>query len=272
MRSRLRRFRPLCATLLLILLLVAVSGDPLIAKKVIAHLLMPAGFLWLVLFVALMWPELSKSTRIATLLFFTAYSMAGSPYLGVWLLRILEKPFYALEQPSEKLDALVVLGGGTATSPGGRPALGNHGDRITRPAVLFGEGLVGTLITTGRSITEDNADRLLSRETSLLWQAMGIPAERIIEVPEPRNTSEELAAVAELAKQHPEWKRIGLGTSASHLPRALDEAKAQGLGMIPVPSDFRSGPMIFSPMYLIPQGRGFRDVQAAVWEFLGRAF
>lgn len=272
MKSRLRRFRPLWATLLLIVLLVAVSGDSLIAKKVIAHLLMPAGFLWLVLFVALMWPGVAKSTRGFTLLFFAAYSLAGSPYLGVWLLRILEKPFFALEQPVEKLDALVVLGGGTAMSPEGRPALGNHGDRITRPAVLFSEGLVGTLITTGRSITEDHADRLLSRETSLLWQAMGIPAERIVEVPEPRNTSEELAAVAELAKQHPEWKRIGLGTSASHLPRALDEAKAQGLEMIPVPSDFRSGPMIFSPMYLIPQGRGFRDVQAAVWEFLGRAF
>lgn len=272
MKSALRRCRPVWATLLLIGLLVAASGDALIAKKVIAHLLMPTGFLWVILFVVLIWPGLAKSMRIATLVFFAAYSMAGSPYLGVWLLRILEKPFYAFEQPAEKLDALVVLGGGTAMSPEGRPALGNHGDRITRPAVLFSEGLVGTLITTGRSITEDNADRLLSRETSLLWQSMGIPADRIIEVSEPRNTREELAAVAELAKEHPEWKRIGLGTSASHLPRALDEARSQGLEMIPVPSDFRSGSMIFSPMYLVPQGRGFRDVQAAVWEFLGRAF
>lgn len=272
MKSILLRLRPAWPTLALVVLLVAVSGDPLIAKKVVAHLLMPAGLLWMLLFVALMWPGVAKSTRVATFAFFVAYSMAGSPYLGVWLLRILEKPFYSLEQPAETLDALVVLGGGTAMSPGGRPALGNHGDRITRPAVLFSEGLVGTLITTGRSITEDNADRLLSRETSLLWQAMGIPADRIIEISEPRNTSEELAAVAKLAKEHPEWKRIGLGTSASHLPRALDEAEAQGLAMIPVPSDFRSGPMIFSPMYLVPQGRGFRDVQAAMWEFLGRAF
>jgi uncharacterized SAM-binding protein YcdF (DUF218 family) len=272
MKSTFRRLRPLWATLLLVLLLVAVSGDSLIAKKVVAHLLMPAGFLWLILFVAVTWPGVAKSMRIATVVFFAAYSLAGSPYLGVCLLRILEKPFYALEQPTEKLDALVVLGGGTAMSPGGRPAMGNHGDRITRPAVLFSEGLVGTLITTGRSITEDNADRLLSRETSLLWQAMGIPADRIIEISEPRNTSEELAAVAKLVKERPEWKRIGLGTSASHLPRALDEARAQGLEMIPVPSDFRSAPMIFSPMYLVPQGRGFRDVQAAMWEFLGRMF
>lgn len=272
MKSFLRRIRPLWAALLLVVTLVAVSGDSLIAKKVVAHLLMPAGFLWMVLLVAVTWPGVAKPVRIATFVFFAAYSLAGSPYLGVWLLRILEKPFYAFEQPTEKLDALVVLGGGTAMSPGGRPALGNHGDRITRPAVLFSEGLVGSLITTGRSITEDNADRLLSRETSLLWQAMGIPADRIIEISEPRNTSEELAAVAKLLKEHPEWKRIGLGTSASHLPRAMDEARSQGLEMIPVPSDFRSAPMIFSPMYLVPQGRGFRDVQAAMWEFLGRMF
>lgn len=272
MKSFLRRFRPFWATLLLVVMLVAVSGDFLIAKKVVAHLLMPAGFLWLVLLIALMWPGLTKSMRIGTWVFFLAYSLAGSPYVGVWLLRILEKSYYAYEQPSEKLDLLVVLGGGTGMSPGGRPALGNHGDRITRPAVLFSEGLVGTLVTTGRSITEDGADRLLSRETSQLWQAMGIPADRIIEISEPRNTSEELAAVAKLVKEHPEWKRLGLGTSASHLPRALDEARAQGLEMIPVPSDFRSGSMIFSPMYLVPQGRGFRDVQAAMWEFLGRMF
>jgi uncharacterized SAM-binding protein YcdF (DUF218 family) len=272
MKSLPHRFRPFGAAFALVVLLVIVSGDALIAKKVIAHLLMPAGLLWMVLLLAAMWPGLARTTRVAIFGFFTAYSLAGSPYAGVWLLRTLERPFYELEQPAEPLDALVVLGGGTAMSPGGRPALGNHGDRITRPAVLFSEGLVGTLITTGRSVTEDGADRLLSRETSLLWQALGIPAGRIIEVSEPRNTSEELAAVAKLAGEHPEWKRIGLGTSASHLPRALDEAKAQGLEMIPVPSDFRSGPMIFSPMYLVPQGRGFRDVQSAMWEFLGRMF
>lgn len=265
-------FRPIGAVLLVAVLLVAVSGDSLIAKKVVAHLLMPAGILWMAMLAAVFWPRLGRGIRVAALLLFAAYSLAGSPYVGVWLLRILEKPFYAFEQPTEKIDLLVVLGGGTALSPGGNPSLGNHGDRITRPVVLFSEGLVGTLMTTGRSITEDNEDRLLSRETSLLWQAMGVPADRIVEVSEPRNTREELTAVMERLKDHPEWKRIGLCTSAAHLPRALDEARAVGLDPVPVPCDFRSGPMIFSPMYLVPQGRGFRDVQSAVWEFLGRAF
>lgn len=272
MKAVLRRLLPLWAVLVLSLLLVAISGNGLVAKKVVAHLILPAGLLWLAAAALVAWPGLGKCGRIAASGFFLLYSFAGSPYAGVWLLGILESPYYSYEQPAEKLDALVLLGGGTGLSPGGRPALGTHGDRISRPAILFHEGLVGTLVTTGRSITEDGLDRILSRETSLLWQGLGIPAERIIEVPEPRNTREELAAVAALVKQHPEWGRIGLCSSASHLSRAMAEARSQGLEPVPVPSDFRSGRLIFSPLYLVPQGRGFRDVQTALWELMGRMF
>lgn len=270
MKDLLRRLFPFWAVLALCLLLVATSGNALVAKKVVAHLILPAGILWLAAFAVVFSPRLGKGPRLGTAGFFLLYSFAGSPYAGAGLLGILESPYYAHEQPRERLDALVLLGGGTGISPGGRPALGTHGDRITRPVVLFHEGLVGTLVTTGRSITEDGADRILSRETSELWQAMGVPCDRIVEVPEPRNTREELTAVAALTKQHPEWRRIGLSSSASHLARAMAEARSQGLDPVPVPSDFRSGMPILSPLYLVPQGRGFRDVQTALWEFLGR--
>lgn len=261
---------PFLVTLLFVILLLVLSGSALIGKKVIGHLIMPAGLLWLTGFTAIFRTGVKGRARGVLVAVWLLYSFAGSPYAGVALLRILEEPFYVFEQPVEKLDALVLLGGGTGLSPGGRPALGTHGDRLTRPVILFQEGLVGTLITTGRSITEAGEDRLLSRETSLIWQGLGVPPEAIIEVPEPRTTSEELEAVAKLIANHPEWKRVGLSSSASHLSRAMKEARSQGLDLIPVPSDFRSGSLIFSPLYLVPQGRGFRDVQTALWEFLGR--
>lgn len=267
--KKLVRFSPLLAALILVGILVALSGNDLIAKKVIAHLILPAGFLWVLGFAVLFGKGISLRVRVLLAATWLLYSFAGSPYLGVALLRGLEKPYYPYEQPAEKLDALVLLGGGTGLSPGGRPALGTHGDRLTRPVILFHEGLVGTLITTGRSITEAGADRLLSRETSQIWQGLGVPAAVIVEVPEPRNTSEELAAVAKLLATHPEWKRVGLSSSASHLHRALQEARKRDLDLIPVPSDFRSDRLIFSPLYLVPQGRGFRDVQTALWEMMG---
>lgn len=270
MKSLLVRLRPAIFVALLSFALVASSGETLIAKKVIAHLILPAGLLWLAAGAVMVWPGLGRWARLAAFGFWLLYTLAGSSYVGVALLRILEAPYYPHEQPLERLDALVLLGGGTGLSPGGRPALGLHGDRITRPVILHHEGLVGTLVTTGRSVTEAGEDRLLSRETAELWQGLGIPAAAIVEIPEPRNTREELAAVAKLVETHPEWKRLGLCTSASHLARALAEARAVGLDPVPVPSDFRSGKLVLSPLYLVPQGRGFRDVQTALWEFMGR--
>lgn len=268
--SLLRRFSPLLIALALFVgILVTATGSLLIARKVIAFLILPAGAIWLLFFALIFWPGIMKGPRVVFLLIWILYSFAGSPYAGVALLRTLEAPYYEYEELAEDLDALVLLGGGTIRSPGGHPALGTHGDRVLRPAMWFHAGKVKTLITTGRSITEDGPDRLLSAETSELWQSLGVPELSIIEVSEPRNTAEEMKAVSELVEKHPEWQRIGLCSSASHLNRALKEAREQGLNLIPVPSDFRSTPLIFSPMYLIPQGRGFRDVQTALWEWLG---
>lgn len=267
------RFRPLLipavAMAALATALVAGSGSGLIAKKIVAFLVLPAGLIWWAGFGALFARGLGRKARIGLVAAWILYTLAGSTYLGNALLHLWEKPFFPYEAVAEPLDALVLLGGGTVRTPGGVPAVGLHGDRILRPAALHHEGKVGMLVTTGRSVTERGEDRLLSEETATLWRSLGIPGEAIIEVPEPRNTAEELAAVAKLARENPEWRRIGLCSSASHLPRALKEARGQRLDLVPVPCDFRSQPLAFSPMWLIPQGRGFRDVQTVLWEWLG---
>jgi len=264
------RLLPLLSIVALVIALLTMSGSELIAKKVLAHLLMPAGLIWLALLGLVNTPGLPWKQRATLSFIWFAYTLAGSPYLGNALLAIQESPFYGKEALAEPLDALVVLGGGTSVTPGGNPSIGPHGDRILKPAQLFLSGNCRRLVTTGRSVTESGADRLLSRETSQLWQSLGIPADAITELSEPRNTAEEMAAVAILLKAHPEWEKVGLATSASHLPRALDEARKQGLELVPVPCDFRSGPLPSTPLYLVPQARGFRDVQTALWEWLGR--
>ena len=89
---------------------------------------------------------------------------------------------------------------------------------------------------------------------------------------ERKNQCLNLYLFSKLLNERLDWNSVGLCSSASHLRRALKEAEAQGLALIPVPGDFRSTPLVFSPLYLIPQGRGFRDVQTALWEFLGGLF
>lgn len=263
---------PFALIAILVAVLVTMGGSWLIAKKVMAMLVLPAGAIWLALLGLTFWPGIRKSVRCLTAGLWIVYTLAGSPYVGVALLRTLERPYYSEENSTQELDTLILLGGGTIRSPGGNPSLGTHGDRVLRPAMLYHRGQVKTLITTGRSVTEKGEDRLLSRETSLIWQDLGVPEEVIVEISEPRNTSEELAAVAELLREHPEWKRVGLCSSASHLKRAMKEARKQGLDLQPVPSDFRSTPLPFNSLYLVPQGRGFRDVQTALWEYLGGLF
>ena len=119
MKKILSRFLPFLLALLFVILLVAMSGSGLIAKKVIGHLILPSGFLWLVGFTAIFWPGVKRPVRGVLIGVWLLYSFAGSPYVGVALLRVLEEPYYRFEQPAEKLDALVLLGGGTGLSPGG---------------------------------------------------------------------------------------------------------------------------------------------------------
>ncbi len=267
-----RFFLPSTLVSALIVVLVLLSGEWLIMRKVGALFVMPVGLLWLAGLFLIALPGVSRGLRFSLLVGWLVYSLAGSPYVGNVLIRQLEQPFYSSEKLTVPLDALVLLGGGTASTPGGSPAMGAHGDRVLRPAVLFHEGKVDTLITTGRSITEKGKDRILSEETSKIWQSVGIPESSIIQLPDPRNTAEELAAVAELLSQNPGWDRVGLCSSASHLRRAMKQAEKQGLELIPVPSDFRSSKLPLTPLYLVPQGRGFRDVQTALWEYLGALF
>ena len=273
--SRLFSFRwpwPQGSGILLILAVGFASADWFIGRKVAAMLVLPVGLLWIAGWMMLFAPRLKFKVRLGLLAGWLLYSSAGSPYVGIALLRRLEKPFYGWEEIPEPLDALALLGGGTILSPGGLPALGTHGDRVLRPAIHYHAGDAIRLISAGRSVTEIGDDRLLARETSEIWQSLGVPREAILELNEPRNTSEELAALAALLASHPEWKRVGLCSSASHLRRAFHEAEKQGLDLIPVPSDFRSTPLPLSPLYLVPQGRGFRDVQTALWEYLGALF
>lgn len=256
----------------LVLLLLLSSGSLLIARKVGALLVMPIGAIWLVGLFFLLRPGGKRGFRLLIGIFWLVYSLAANPLVGNALLRTLERPLYRYENLEEPLDALVLLGGGTATSPAGNPALGTHGDRVLRPAVLFHEGFAPILITTGRSITEKGEDRILSEETAEIWQSLGIPEASIYQLPDPRNTAEELEVIADLLAKEPDWKRVGICSSASHLRRALKQAGKQGLDLVPVPSDFRSGPLPLSPLYLVPQARGFRDVQTALWEYLGALF
>jgi uncharacterized SAM-binding protein YcdF (DUF218 family) len=134
-------------------------------------------------------------------------------------------------------------------------------------AALYARGRTPILVTSGSSV---DGRRDYSAEASALWRDMGVPDPAILRLPHVRNTSEEVAAYTRLVAERG-WKRIGIVTSARHLPRALALCRRHGLSAEPLPTDFRAEQPPSSLFVLVPEGEAFADVEDAVWEYLGIA-
>jgi uncharacterized SAM-binding protein YcdF (DUF218 family) len=167
-------------------------------------------------------------------------------------------------------DAVCVLGGGTEEDSAGRPELGHSGDRVLLAARLWHAGRTPLLVASGWGRDSRRGPRDAGVETRALWRSLGIPDSAILAVEEPCwITRDEITAYRKLQERHG-WRRLGLVSTASHLPRALALARKAGLVVTPLGSDWRGRPKAFQLQNLVPQGDGFLDVQRACWEFLGR--
>ena len=269
--SRLRTFAPLLLPAAVSLgLLVCSFPSLLIAKKVIGFLVLPSGLVWLGLMGLAAWPGLSRCGRIFAALVLCVYTLAGNAWFGGWLLGKLESPYVSMTHPAEPFDAICVLGGGSSATPGGDAQLGPSGDRLIVPAKLFLSGKTRHLVASGLSVTDIGGSRSIADDTATMWIALGIPDAAISRLSKPRTTSEEIRAYKELIAAK-SWKRVGVCSSAWHLRRVEKLCRKEGVVMIPVPADFLSSPLPWTPMYAVPQSRGFQNVQKALWEYLGSA-
>jgi len=240
----------------------------LIAKKIVALLVLPPGLVWLGLMVMASWPELKRGARCLAILTLMVYTLTGNPWLGGWLLETLESPYAAIKQADEKFDVICVLGGGSSVRPDGMPQLGPAGDRLIVPAGLFLAGKAGHLVASGQNVTDSDGSRSLADDTAALWHGLGIPETSITRLTGPRTTKEEIRAYKVLIAAN-SWQRVGVCSSAWHLRRVERSCRKEGVAMIPVPADFLSSPLPWNPMYAVPQAHGFQNVQRALWEYLG---
>ncbi len=275
MHSAMNRYFRLAAIMPLLLpaavcvgLLIGSIPSLLIAKKVIGFLALPSGLVWLGLMALATWPGLSRYGRFFAALILCFYTLAGNAWFGGWLLGKLESPYSEMTHPTEPFDAICVLGGGSSATPGADPQLGPSGDRLIVPAKLFLAGKTRHLVASGLSITDIGGSRSIADDTATLWIALGIPDTAITRLSTPRTTSEEIRAYKGLIAEQA-WKRVGVCSSAWHLRRVEKLCRKEGVQMIPVPADFLSSPLPWTPMYAVPQSRGFQNVQKALWEYLG---
>lgn len=212
-------------------------------KKIATALLMPAAVVWLLLGLLVL-ESLRLRNRIGVLgagLAWLVYSIAGNGMMADYLAKKRESDYVEIS-PFDlgHFDTVVVLGGGSKEGANGRYQGNGAGDRLILAAQLYHRGQVGTLVCTGKRIESmdssgvDEAQRAFSLLTNL-----GVPADTI-QLLGGRNSGEEME---ELVKEFGEsGKRIGLITSAWHLPRVERLAAAKRFEFEALPANFATSP------------------------------
>jgi uncharacterized SAM-binding protein YcdF (DUF218 family) len=241
-------------------------------SKLIGMLCMPTGLLWLGLLLAMVWAFKRRMRGLGGFLafLFLGFTLAGNPQVGALLMDRLEATVPALPEDAAPMDALFVLGGGSQVDERGRPSLGVSGDRIIEAARLWRAGKARCLVASGASDDDSTGRRNLGAETREIWRSLGIPNTVIREIQEPCFiTRDEIKAYGRLKTQEG-WHRVGLLSSAWHLPRAMALAKRAGLDVLPIPSDRQGRVPRFQLWHMVPQEEGLRKTQLACWEMLGR--
>lgn len=234
-------------------------------EKVLTGFAMPLGLGWLALTASAAYSWFSQTTPISrwacSIAWFILTICSTSP-LPSFLMNDLESQLIEEYQPSNDpdLDALIVLGGGTVSGPG-RPEAGDAGDRVLYAAELYAQGKAKRLITTGDQTSD---------ETQAMWLKLGIPADDIIRLPG-ANTFQEIGNIRTHLYQI-SAQRVGILSSAYHLPRAQRLAKSAGLdNLISVAANHRSGNSEYDVLDFLPSASNLVRFSDAYKEFLGRA-
>lgn len=246
-----------------------------ILKKFIGGLLLPLPFLLLMMGAAL------------CLLWFTRWQKCAKTLLSVsWLVLLLIslqpvadkmlKPIedtYPTWRGSEKVDYIVVLGGGYTWNPEWAPSsnlISNSLPRLAEGVRLWQANPGAKMIFTGaRAMTNPVST---AEAGARVAESLGVPRSQIITLDEPKDTEEEAAAVAKTIGQQP----FLLVTSASHLPRAMIFFRNAGLYPIPAPANQLAieSPLnpweriIPSPIWLMHSDRVGYETLGRIWQWL----
>ena len=246
-------------------------------EKAVTQFAQPDGLFWCLLTGACMlsWRQSRSCVSLWTLLWLF-FTLSANPILVARMCAAVESDYLQTNpHTAAAFDAVVVLGGSTKFAPNGTSQLACSGDRVMLGARLYLSGKTKRLICSGESIKglsnpqEPNA----AQQTLAIWADLQIPREAITII-RGRNTSEELQQVRKLVDGRlgrDRIERIGLVTSAWHLPRAMRLAKAQQLTVTGLPADFLSDKPFFSPLRFIPSATSLDRLARITKEWLAQA-
>ncbi len=247
------------------------------AEKMLTELAMPLGLVWFSVLLTVIALAMQGGRTTATWQVAAAcllLTIVGHHAVGDSLVWSLEERYFANEPLSEKpFDAIVVLGGGAWVNVKGEPTLSSAGDRITLAARLFDAGQAPLLVCTGADLQPaPNLPTVAAMSQTVLSQ-LGVPDQAMITAGGD-TTKSELADLRRLFSEHG-WRRIGVITSAWHMPRVERLAREAGVEFTPLPADFRSPAEADLPLWdkvrrfsVIPSAGAVQQTHVAVKEYL----
>ncbi|TWT94182.1 YdcF family protein [Neorhodopirellula pilleata] len=259
-RGRLRRWRligwlALTALLPVSIFLVTYWQQGFVAAgRAGTTMVMPVGWVWLFLWAGTTYFGLLGQRRqsIGWVFLFLIWTAVGNGQVAGTVLGWVESPLPTASDPAfekrgldARLDGLVTLGGSANWVVEDFPEVNGDGERILSAAQIYHAGMTRTIITTGSS-TDGIAHPCEIAKDLLI--SLGIPDERIFLIPGV-NTQAEMESLAAFLEAPPTaWRdlvesptdpKMGLVTSAFHMPRALRLAQDHGLDLVAIPCAFR---------------------------------
>ncbi len=137
----------------------------------------------------------------------------------------------------EPADAIVLLGGALRgdTHMSAFADLNDHADRLVQAASLYKAGKAPVVLLTGGAAVGLRTEAEQMRD---ILGVMGIPGSSLLLETASRNTHDNAVFSAYMLKSRG-MQRILLVTSAYHMRRAVALFEAQGLEVVPAPSDYQ---------------------------------
>lgn len=184
-------------------------------------------------------------TRLAGAAFSIAFlvvALSTWTSLGALMLHPLEDRFARPDPAPERVDGIIVLGGGfegAVNLARGGYELNASGDRFVETAVLarrYPDASVVVTGGTGTMVLEGEGD---GETAPRLLTALGIDEGRLVLENQSRNTDENARFTRDMVSPQPGQTWL-LVTSAFHMPRSILLFEKAGFDVVPWPADYRT--------------------------------
>lgn len=197
-------------------------------------------------------------------------TLLGYSSLGYLLIRPLEDRFGVPEAPPATVQAIIMLGGATnshVSAARSTVAMNDAGERLTTTLWLAHRYPDAKIVLSGGGGGLEEAAESEAETARRFFVEQGIAEDRLVLESHSRNTIENAANSRDLIGSGP--GAAVLVTSAFHMPRSVGLFRAQGVAVMPWPTDFRTtGEEGFAPDIANP-ANNFDTASVAIREWTG---